>query len=99
MVEYIARIPLRLDLLQARIVLLVVQGVPRHARRIEFWIGEIGIWMIDEGAVIRVARNRHTTCVGKQRQIETTYPCHVLLFVDRIQPTNVAGDIENRLAL
>ena len=97
--EHVPRVPPRFDPLQPRIVGLVVQRVPRHARRIQRRVREVGVGMIDERAVVGVARDRHAAAVGKQIPIERPHPRQIPGLVLRIEPARGAGHVENRTAL
>ena len=99
MPEHIPRIPLRLDPLQPRVVVSVIQRVPGHARRIQCRVGEVSVRMIDERAVVCLARDWHAAGLREQLAIERPHPGQILRLFTRIQPPDIAGDVENRAAL
>jgi hypothetical protein len=86
MPEYIQRIPPRLDPLQARVVLFVIQRMPWHAGCIQPQVREIGVGMIDEGPIVRLARDRDAAALREQIPIERPYPRQILRLFQRIQP-------------
>ena len=99
MPEHITRVVPRLDPLQARVVLLVIQRVPGHARGIQRRVREIDVGMIDECPIVCLARDRDATALRKQIAIERPDPCQILRLFPRIQPARGACDVENRIAL
>src|SRR6516165_8706848 len=58
MPEHVSRVPPCLDLLQARVIRLVVQYVPRYARGIQGRVCAVNVRMIDEGPIVGLAWNR-----------------------------------------
>src|SRR5215813_7365135 len=55
--------------------------------------------MIDEGAIVRIARDRHAAALGEQVPIESPCPRQIPGLFLRIQPACAARDVENRIAL
>jgi hypothetical protein len=55
--------------------------------------------MVDEGAVIGVARHRNAAAIGKQIVIKGAYPRQIQLCFSRIDPAGSTGKIQNRTAL
>src|SRR5258708_28789409 len=66
MPEHVPRVVARLDPLQARVVVPVVERMPRDAGRVLRRVSEIRVGVIDESAVVRVARYRHAAAVGEE---------------------------------
>ena len=65
MPEYVPRVPLRLDPLQARVVVLVIQRGPRHAGRVPRRISEVGVRVVDQRAIVRAAGNRNAAGLAR----------------------------------
>src|SRR5262245_9959051 len=86
MPEHISRVPPRLDLLQTRIVGVVIQGVPRDPRGIQSGVCKVAIGMIDECPIVGLSGDRHAPRLGKQIAIERANPCQILRFFLWIQP-------------
>src|SRR5215471_1012815 len=88
----ISRIPSRLDPPETLVVLLVVQHVPRHSRRVERWIRQIRIGMIDQRAIVSFAGNRRAAGLREQIAVKRADPRHVLRLVTLIQPPRRARE-------
>src|SRR3954468_3264295 len=74
MPEHIPRVPPRLDPLQARVVFLVVERGPGHARGIQRRVREISVGMIDERSAVRLARDRNASGLREEIPIEQPDP-------------------------
>src|SRR5262249_24512757 len=81
MPEHVPRVPLRLDPLQAHVVVLVIQLGPRHAGRVPRRIREIGVRVVDQRAIVHSAGNRNAAGLREQVAIERANPGHVLRFL------------------
>src|SRR5512132_4248504 len=64
-VEHVAGVPPRLDLLESGGVVLVVQGVPRDAGGIPPRIGEVDVRMVDKRAAAALPGNGHAPGVSE----------------------------------
>src|SRR4051812_46189941 len=80
----IARIPAGLDSLEPGIVASVVEIVPPSARCIQRLIGEVGVGMVDQRSVVRLARYRNSARLGEQLLVECAHPIQILVRVPRI---------------
>jgi len=99
MTEDVPWIPPRLDSLQPRIVRVVIQSVPGHARCIEDRVREVDVGMVYECPVVCFAWDWHATALRKQVPVERPHPLQVFRFFPRIDPTGGACSVENRTAL
>src|SRR6185369_3773136 len=96
--EHVARIPTRFYLLQSRIILAVVERVPRHAGVIQRRIEQINVGMIYERSIVAIVWNGNATSLGEEIAIERAHPTKVVGFFVRIEPAGSASHVENRAA-
>ena len=99
MVEDVAGIPAGLDLLESRVVVLVVQRVPGNPGGVPFRIGEVDIGMVDHGAVADLAGHGHAAGVGEQVPVERANPRQGPGFVLRVLPAGRTRRCQNRVPL
>src|SRR5678815_1512123 len=95
----VQRIPTRLNLLEARIVLIIVEFGPSYARGVPGAICQIIVRMVYERAIVLSIRYRHSTSLRKQIPVELAHPLQILFFLLRVKPTGCARNVKNGLAL
>src|SRR4051812_9114990 len=98
MMEHVAWIPPGLDSLQWGVVLLVVQGIPRHSGGVQGRVREVGVRMVDQRSIVRRSRYRYATGACKYISVKSPGPPQVLRFLSRIQPAGTARHVEDGVA-
>ena len=96
---HVELIPALFDLLESRIIVFIMERVPGHARGVPFWIGKIGIGMVNECAVAHCAGHGHTACFSEDSAIKLTNPSNAVRFSLGVLPTGGIGHRQNRLAM
>lgn len=99
MVENIARIKARLDLLEPWVIVLVVQRVPGDPGGVPLRIGEIDVGVVDQGTVADLAGHGHAAGVREEVPVELANPGQAAGFVLWVCPAGRARHGENRFPL
>ena len=84
--EHVQWIPTRFDLLQTRIILLVVHRRPWNAGCIERCVCQIDIGMVDECPVVGVPGNGNAARISEQSAVKLSHPGEIVLGLSRIDP-------------
>ncbi len=99
MVEHIAGIKASLDLLELRVIVLVIQGVPGDSGGIPLRIGEVHIGVVDQGPIAHLFRHRYAARLSEEISIELANPGQAARFVLWVCPAGRARHSDNRFPL